>query len=160
MKLIQNLTAAALPFMLLAAPAFAQDNMAQEVVTDAAKDAAKAAVKQKTKDVTEDVKVLSGDVTKMKDGTIKAKGDPLVLDTPNNVITATKGEMILTEEETKIYGKEIQTKPKMIKAPAMQDDTNMPSKMAPSPELVKIACPSGTTAQPNGTCMITGDYKG
>lgn len=156
MKLIQNLTAAALPFMLLAAPAFAQDNMAQEVVTDAAKDA----VKQKTKDVKEDVKVLSGDVTKMKDGTIKAKGDPLVLDTPNNVITATKGEMILTEEETKIYGKEIQTKPKMIKAPAMRDDTNMPREMVPSPELVKIACPSGTTAQPNGTCMITGDYKG
>jgi len=23
-----------------------------------------------------------------------------------------------------------------------------------------IACPAGTTAQPNGTCMITGDYKG
>lgn len=34
--------------------------------------------------------------------------------------------------------------------------------MAPAPAMpaASIACPYGTTAQPNGTCMITGDYKG
>lgn len=29
-----------------------------------------------------------------------------------------------------------------------------------APATSTIACPSGTTAQPNGTCMITGNYKG
>ena len=30
---------------------------------------------------------------------------------------------------------------------------------APAPSLPPINCPAGTTAQPNGTCMITGDYQ-
>lgn len=31
---------------------------------------------------------------------------------------------------------------------------------APAPTAVMVNCPAGTTAQPNGTCMITGDYDG
>ncbi len=31
---------------------------------------------------------------------------------------------------------------------------------APAASVPAIACPAGTTAQPNGTCMITGNYKG
>ena len=34
-----------------------------------------------------------------------------------------------------------------------------PSIAAPATPQVAVNCPSGTTAQPNGTCMITGDYK-
>lgn len=30
---------------------------------------------------------------------------------------------------------------------------------APSAPAAAISCPTGTTAQPDGTCMITGDYK-
>lgn len=37
--------------------------------------------------------------------------------------------------------------------------TPMAPMAAPAPA-VTINCPSGTTAQPNGTCMITGDYEG
>ena len=33
------------------------------------------------------------------------------------------------------------------------------SVAAPATPQVTVNCPSGTTAQPNGTCMITGDYK-
>ena len=35
--------------------------------------------------------------------------------------------------------------------------TMAPAQAAPA---MAVNCPSGTTSQPNGTCMITGDYKG
>ena len=49
--------------------------------------------------------------------------------------------------------------------PVMEDEPLM--EMPPAPVMdtapatsVKVACPEGTTAQPDGTCMVTGDWDG
>lgn len=57
----------------------------------------------------------------------------------------------------------------MQKMPPAKADVMMESSMGMEPmtdaaapmvtQTINIACPAGTTAQPNGTCMITGDYK-
>jgi len=47
-------------------------------------------------------------------------------------------------------------------APMMDDGQNVnvstPTAIS-APTIAPINCPYGTTAQPNGTCMITGDYR-
>lgn len=43
-------------------------------------------------------------------------------------------------------------------APTYGSGTAAPAATAPA-TTVTVNCPSGTTAQPNGTCMVTGDYQ-
>jgi hypothetical protein len=44
----------------------------------------------------------------------------------------------------------------VMKDKAMMETAPSPT-VAPTPS-VTVSCPSGTTAQPDGTCMITGDW--
>ena len=141
MNMIQKLTVAALPLMWLAAPAFAQDK----------RDASEA-----VPDKMEQVDIKADDITTADDGTVTAIGDPVILRTPEQIITATKGKMIVTEDETEIYGDEITTKSKMVKDKIMPE---MDEPTASTPVITEVACPAGTTAQDNGSCMITGDYQ-
>ena len=63
----------------------------------------------------------------------------------------------------------ITVKDTMQKMPPAKADVMMESSMGMEPmtdaaapmatQTINIACPAGTTAQPNGTCMITGNYK-
>lgn len=130
------LTAALIPWACLSAPAFAQDK------TD------------KTPDKMEQMDIKADDIMTADDGTVTATGDPLILETPEQVTTATKGKMIVSDGKTVITADDITTKSKMTK-------DKMVTKMdetAAAPVIADIACPEGTTAQDNGTCMITGDY--
>ena len=48
----------------------------------------------------------------------------------------------------------------MVKDQMMHQGTiKTAAPMSSAPAAVTVNCPSGTTAQANGTCMITGDYK-
>jgi len=160
MKTKTLIGAALMSCALIATPTFAQDKMkdkAVEEVTDKAvsegKSMAKKAMKKEAKKMMtpEQGVMIKGDkVEEMADETVKASGDPLIIETPEATITAVEGEMEMKDGKTTIMAKEIMTEPKpvMMEAPA------------PAPVAVEIACPSGTTAQPDGTCMITGDYEG
>lgn len=49
----------------------------------------------------------------------------------------------------------------VIREPVPPVPTNKPMMTAPAPQTSAqiVNCPAGTTAQPNGSCLITGDYN-
>ena len=134
------LSAAALLFALGAGTAYAQDDMMKTDMSDGAQEAL-----EETMDAAEDTMEAAETLQdEMQDG-------------------------------------DTTTSPDMMKTPAMDDtlpsapmtdgglqpgDTSMVVNdpvPAPTPapsQTVTVACPSGTTAQPDGTCMITGNWQG
>ncbi|WP_427451662.1 hypothetical protein [Litorimonas sp. WD9-15] len=126
---------------LMAAPALAQDSLTEKAktdVTDMAKD--------KAKSMMENEVTIKADKVMNKDGKMTATGDPLTIETPEKIMVATDGVMTSGEDGVTIMGDTIEVTEK----PMM--DTAAPATT------VNIACPEGTSAQPDGTCMITGDY--
>lgn len=135
------ISAAALSCALLAAPAFAQSS-----ATDA-KDYAKDKMTEKVENKAKDAVTVKGDtVIHSSDDTVVIKGAPLMIETPNQTLTVKDGKMTAKDENMMVTGSEIKT---MTRAP----------EVTPPAAQIDIACPFGTTAQVDGTCMITGDYR-
>ncbi len=143
MKIKLTLTTAFILSGLLAAPAFAQSSATK--AEDYAKENAVEEVKDKAKDMASDN--MKKDMTD-SDPAMMIKGDPLTIETPTAIITAEDAEMTMEDGSTILEADEVTTKSKMI-------DTAAPAATT----TVTVSCPKGTTAQDDGTCMITGDYK-
>lgn len=149
---IKFIVAAILPCALMATPAFAQSSAtsaedyakekAATEVKDAAKDMAQDAVMEKA----DDMAVDAAKEMHKSDNAMMIKGDPLTIETSTAVIKAEDAEMKIDGETAIIKADKVMTKPTMMEPPSVTTT-------------VVIACPEGTTAQDNGTCMITGDYK-
>lgn len=144
MKITNIIATASVSCLLFAAPAFAQSSATK--AEDYAKDKATTEVKDAAKDEAKEM-------VKGHDATPTQTSDPLMIKSPADVITTTEGEVAVSDDGMMLKGKEIMTEshPQMTKKPAMRD--------APATATVVIACPEGTTAQDDGTCMITGEYE-
>ena len=144
MTITKILTAALLPCALMVAPAFAQSSATK--ADDYAKEKAVEEVKDAAKDmVTEKAAKKANDMVK-SDNAMMIKGAPVMMEAPAPVIIAQDADMGLQGDTTTYKSDDIIAKPAMIDAPATATS-------------VVIACPEGTTAQNDGTCMITGDYQ-
>ena len=165
---------------------FAQDamvdkakDMAVDKGVDVAKDKAKGMVgddKAQYVDPAAKVgkKMLMGDSAKdavigaaTSDGKALAKGAVMGSSMTDNSLSAeeavTAGKVMMkggSKEDAAMAVAKDRAKDKMMeKAGAMMSgDTAPMAAPATAPQAV-INCPAGTTAQPNGTCMVTGDYK-
>ena len=89
----------------------------------------------------DELTIKANHVTETNTGEVTIKGDPITIESPDQVITVKDGEMIMGQDG---------------KVTIMGDQIITASKKA---VMVEIACPAGTTAQANGMCMITGEYK-
>lgn len=146
----QTLTMAVIAAGLMAAPAFAQDKM-----TDKAKDEIATEVKSDAETVMKD---------KMDEFTLK-EGVEADMEAPEKIMTRADGEMKVKGEITEMAApepvlmKETPTE-KMMTEKAMKTDEMMDTPVIDAPvTTVEIPCPEGTTAQADGTCLVTGDYK-
>jgi hypothetical protein len=146
MKITKIIATAGVSCLLFAAPAFAQSSATK--AEDYAKDKAATEVKDAVKDEAKDM-------VKGHDADQSPGSDPLMIKSPSEAITATEGEIAVSDDGMMLKGKEIMTKsnPQMTKKPARMDAP------AAATKTVVIACPEGTTAQDDGTCMITGEYE-
>jgi len=72
-----------------------------------------------------------------------------------------KGETLSVEKmEPMDTIKEVDSMEKMDSMESMKTmDMSTDASVSGEVETVLVSCPEGTTAQTNGTCMITGDYK-
>lgn len=134
---IKPLIAAALmPCALLAAPAFAQSSATK--AEDYAKDKAAKEMSEKAPDMVKDeAKDMARSVLD------KATHDKAKMDKP---MTAPDTSLMIKGDPVMIEANETPVQPDMMDAPA-------------NVTTVVTACPEGTTAQDDGTCMITGDYE-
>lgn len=95
-----------------------------------------------------DEKIKAGTVI-MKGGSAEDAAMAVAKDrAKTQLIDEAKGMMVKDTVTTDVT---MPTAPGPVAAPVMA---------APAPTQVTVNCPAGTTAQDNGTCMITGDYKG
>lgn len=124
------LSAAALLFALGAGAAYAQDDMMKKDMTDGAQEALEDTM-EAAEDTLEAAETLENEMQGEAD-----------MDAPDMT-----GGPIMDD--------------------AMMDDSTsmIATEPAPAPALaptqtVTVACPAGTTAQPDGTCMITGNWQG
>jgi len=165
MNMKLKMAALLLPCVLLAGPSFAQssatkaEDYAKDKVVEEVKDKAMTKGEDMAKDAVKDV--TANEAEKMSapaDAMIKS--DPAVVETPAITPPAKDGMMIKGKE---IASDHIIHKSGMKDAPVeaapVQEPVNITTP-APAPAIPNIACPAGTTAQPDGTCMITGDYRG
>ena len=143
MKITKIIATASVSCILFAAPAFAQSSAtkAEDYAKDKVTTEAKKAAKEEVKDMATET---SKEMLK-PDNAMMIKGDPLTIETSSDVITADDAEVLIEGDVTMIEADDIMTKSKMI-------DVNDPVTT------VVTACPEGTTAQDDGTCMITGDF--
>lgn len=147
MTITKYVAAAVTTVALLSTPAFAQSSATK--AEDYAKEKAVKEMKDEASDMAPDEMksaVEMQDAVKSEGTPMMIKGDPLTIETPTAKITAEDAEMTMEEGKTSLEADEIKTESKMMETPAATT--------------VLIACPEGTTAQADGTCMITGDYKG
>lgn len=146
----QTLTMAVIAAGLMAAPAFAQDKM-----TNTAKDEVASEAKSEAETVMKD---------KMDEFTLK-EGVEADREAPEKIMTRTDGEMKVKGEITEMAAPEpilIDDAPteKVMTEKAVETD-----KMMDTPVIealittVEIPCPEGTTAQADGTCLVTGDFE-
>lgn len=138
MTLKPILAMAGLSLALFAAPAFAQSSATD--AKDYAKEKAVEEVKDKASDMAKD-KAEDMAMDKAK----KMKGDHKLM------IKSSDGDMAVGAEGVET----MMDKPVMEQEMAKQD--MMPAPAATT--TVVVSCPEGTTAQDDGTCMITGDYE-
>ena len=119
----------ALLFALGAGAAYAQDaDMTDKDVADAVMESA-----EDTMEAAEDTMEAAEELQEQVDG-------DAAMNAPDTTMTPVTQDTPLMEGTT------------------MEDTANV---VAPSPAPVTstpIACPEGTTAQPDGTCMVTGDF--
>jgi len=147
MQIKPILAAAALSVALCAAPAFAQSSATK--AEDYAKEKAVEEVKDKASDMaTEKMKMDDiKDVAPAAEGMI-LKADPAAVEMPKTDIMSKDGLPKMGDEDL-LDPSDIMETP----------EASTPTLSTPAePTLVVIACPEGTTAQDDGTCMITGDY--
>ncbi|MEP4053386.1 MAG: hypothetical protein ABJN22_14175 [Litorimonas sp.] len=146
MKITKIIAIAGVSCLLFSAPAFAQSSAtkAEDYAKDKAASEAKDAVNDEAKDM-----------IKGHDADQSPASDPLMIKSPSEAIAATEGEIAVSDDGMMLKGKDIMTesKPEMTKKPAMMDAPTTATTT------VVIACPEGTTAQDDGTCMITGDEE-
>lgn len=131
------LAAAGLSLALFAAPAFAQSSATK--AEDYAKEKAVEEVKEKATDM---AKEKAEDM--VMDEAKKMKGDHKLM------IKSSDGDMAVGADGVE----------PLVDTPAMEPEmAKEDMMMAPAPTTtVVVSCPEGTTAQDDGTCMITGDY--
>lgn len=146
----QTLTMAVIAAGLMAAPAFAQDKM-----TDTAKDEVASEAKSEAETVMKD---------KMDEFTLK-EGVEADREAPEKIMTRTDGEMKVKGEITEMAAPEpilIDDAPteKVMTEKAVETDKMMDTPVIEAPiTTVEIPCPEGTTAQADGTCLVTGDFE-
>jgi hypothetical protein len=96
------------------------------------------------------------------------KAEDAVMDMAKDTVTDAepimeKAEDTLAEPMTEdVIEEPPMFEPDMDAEPVMKDKAMMetaPSPTVAPPTSIAVACPSGTTAQPDGTCMITGDWE-
>lgn len=156
------IAAASLSCLFVASPVFAQDSTAktQDLVKDKVVEEVKnTATDMVTEDMAapEDAVIIKGDkIVNKPDGEVIIKGAPAMIKTPDQMIEVQDGTIAIREDTVTIEGSEIQTSPDPQPAP----EPILAPVAAPAVTQIDIACPYGTTAQADGTCMITGDYKG
>ena len=128
--------------------------MKGDSVKDAAMKAGKSEMKKKAKSY--------GSGTKTEDAMMK-KGDAMMKDKAKSYGSGAKAEDAMMKKGDSMMKKEdAMMKDKMmhegtIKTSAPSYGSGTPAA-APAPAAPVINCPTGTTAQANGTCMITGNY--
>lgn len=153
---------------LMAAPAFAQTT---DAVKDQAVDMAKDTVKDKATDMAKDkAKDMAADAIKSETaGDVMVKGAEGVMKDKVNETAMDMAEDHAKDKAKDMAKKEMMGEPTMetgdvMEAPAVIQspvEAPLPTIATDTPvQTINIACPSGTTAQPDGTCMITGDYQG
>lgn len=146
----QTLTMAVIAAGLMAAPAFAQDKM-----TDTAKDEVASEAKSDAETVMKD---------KMDEFSLK-EGVEADREAPEKIMTRTDGEMKVKVEITEMAAPEpilIDDAPteKVMTEKAVETDKMMDTPVIEAPiTTVEIPCPEGTTAQADGTCLVTGDFE-
>ena len=140
MTFTKIIAATLLPCALMAAPAFAQSSATK------AEDYAKDKAVEEVKDTAKDMATEKANERVKTDNGMMIKGAPVPMEAPAPVIIAEDAEMSLEGDTTPYKSNELIAEPAMMDAPAQ-------------PTLVVIACPEGTTAQDDGTCMITGNYE-
>jgi len=131
---------------------------------DSAKDAMMKAGESEAKSMMKDKAKSYGSGTKAEDAMMK-KGDAMMKDEAKSYGSGTKAKDAMMKEGDSMM-KEKATDVMMKKGDAMMKEgtikTSAPSygsgTAAPAPAVPVLNCPAGTTAQPNGTCMITGNY--
>ncbi len=134
-------------FSFMTNPAFAQDSMAQ--AADAVKDKAVDMATDKAKDT---VKDMAKD--KMTDAVKSEMASDAIVDGADKMV---KKDWNMDKEMVKETG-DVMTAPAVMQKPVSAPVQAIPADT--TVETVRIACPEGTTAQDDGTCMITGDYQG
>jgi len=149
-KLSLTLFSAVLMTGSISVTAFAQDAMmdkAKEKAKNIAVDSAKSEMKSKVKGADKAIDM----------GADMAKGDSMneaakkaVMDTAKSKTKGVTAKHMPAEMNTETI---IMKAPEPIPAAAPLPAPNTNSG-------VPINCPSGTTGQPDGTCMITGNYSG
>lgn len=133
---------------LLAAPAFAQSSATK--AEDYAKDKAVKEMKDQVKDKT--TEMASDKAADVKHD--MKKDHTLVITTSDSIVSVNDEGTTVMDKAAVIAPAEdgmIIDNSKMVKE--VDDD------MTTTPVITEIACPAGTTAQSNGTCMITGEYQ-
>lgn len=153
-----TLTATVAALTFLSTPAFAQD-------------APKDVVKDKAVETVMDT--ATDTATDMAKDKMSVKGDPLMIKTDDTDMRVTNGEMtvdptvgviitgdeIVTQPTPMPEGEMIEKaktpwmSPEMTAEPAAPAPTDIPAAQGEVTQ-VTIACPEGTTAQPDGTCMM------
>lgn len=140
MNIKPMIAALGVSYALLAAPAFAQSSATK--AEGYAKDKAVKEMQDKAKDMSTDVKS-------------DAKTDH------NLEITTSDSIVTVGDEGTVVMDKSVIIAP--VTNNTAMDDSKMVKDMGDAvtatPVITEVACPAGTTAQDNGTCMITGDYQ-
>lgn len=136
-------------------------------------DAAKAVVKKRVEDKVDGMvgDTAGGMVSKdslSTDGMMSA-GKDMAKKKAMDKVEGAAGSSTTYSDKADHVMKNHDMKDKAASSATTYGQTSMPESgtMAPTPTptleqaplLTTIACPTGTTAQPDGTCMITGDYN-
>ena len=127
---------AAIGFALAAAPAYAQDSMSDE----------KAAVMEAAEETMESAEEVMEAAEELNAPDTTA--EPVMTDDAMMGGDATMADGMV-KPMTTMEGKDA-----VMGAPVTDAPVTMPAQTAP------VACPEGTTAQNDGTCMVTGDWDG
>lgn len=141
-------------------------DMAQDVVKEKAKEEAKAAIfggeARSTTDIVKDkamdmAKDKAEDVMGTSGTNVGGKVSETAMDRAKSAVMGSADEKSMTEmAKDKAMDMANDTVKTMKKKPMTSEDSSETGTAASAS--VTVACPEGTTARPDGTCMITGDW--
>jgi len=149
MKLLKTALMASAMVIGTASMAIAQDSYGSGTkAKDAAVDKAKDVMMEKAEDA------------------MMKEGDAMMKDKAKSYGSGAKAEDAMMKDKAKSYGSGAKAEDAMMKEKMMKEDTiktSAPTYGSGTPATtqapaININCPAGTTAQANGTCMITGNY--